>query len=106
MAEIKKLEQEGLQELNLIKELDEEIATLETKKEKMKEVVEKTLKENKEEMAKKRGDHSRKKREADEARISVAAAREMLRTRKGTRSYKPGIELLKEMSQVRENILF
>ena len=104
MAEIKKLEQEGLQELNLIKELDEEIATLETKKEKMKEVVEKTLKENKEEMAKKRGDLSRKKREADEARISVAAAREMLRTRTGTGSYKPGIESLKEMTQVRKNI--
>ena len=106
MAEIKKLEQEGLQDLNLIKELDEEIATLETKKEEVKELMDKTLKENKDKMAKKRRDHDRKKREVDEAKISVAAAKESLRTREGTRSYKPEIEALKEMSQVRENILF
>ena len=101
------MEQEALQDLNLIKELDEEIATLETKKEEVKELMDKTLKENKDKMAKKRRDHDRKKREVDEAKISVAAAKESLRTREGARrSYKPEIEALKEMSQVRENILF
>ena len=106
MAEIKKLENEEMQDLNLLKDLDEEISDLEAKKEAMKELMEKTLKENKEEMAEKRRDHTKKKREADEAKLSLAAVKEMMRTRKGINSFKPRIELLKEMTQVRKNIDF
>ena len=92
----------GLDYTNTLNELDTEISTLTEKK----ETLEKKLEDNKVVDPKKAEEYKRKKREADELRISVAAAKEMLRTRKGIVSYTQRIEILEETTEVRENIDF
>ena len=96
MKEIKKLEQAGLEETNFLKELEEEIFTLTSKKERLT----KKLDDNKVKRDEKSAEYQIKKRELDEVRIAVAAAKQMLRTRKRPISYMPRIELLEETTKV------
>ena len=97
MKEIKKLEQAGLEETNFLKELEEEIFTLTSKKERLT----KKLDDNKVKMDEKSAEYQIKKRELDEVRIAVAAAKQMLRTRKRPICYTSRIELLEETTEVR-----
>ena len=97
MAEIRKMEQVGLNHTNLMKELEEEISTLEEKKESMAQ----RLEDNKVRTAEKSKEYQIKKREADEARITVAATKEMLRKRRGVaNNHTQMLQILKEMTEV------
>ena len=100
--EIKKLEQIGRDNNNISQELDTEISSLEAQKETMiKELEDKEVL-----VAKETEENKTNKREYDDVRISVYAAKEMLRRRRQKDFYTPRITLLKEMTNVREIIYF
>ena len=91
------MEQVGLNQTILFKELEEEISGLEEKKKTMAGKLE----DNKVLMAERSEDYQTKRREADEARITVAATKEMLRKRRGvTNNHTQRLQILKEMTEV------
>ena len=99
MQEIKKLEKVGLDETNFLKNLEEDIFNMMSKKERLT----KKLDDNKVKIAKKSKECQIKKRELDEGRIALAAAKQMLRTRKGDMNHAERIELLEEITEVSEH---
>ena len=95
------MEQVELDHVNMMKELEEEISTLEMRK----EAKIKKLEDNKVEMARKSKEFKIKKRQLDEVRINVAATKEMLRKRKGI-NHTTRLEILEEATEVREKLFW
>jgi len=96
LEEIKRIEQIELDYDKMMKELEEEISTLEMRK----EAMIKKLEDNKVEMAQKAKEFKIKKRELDEVKIKLAATKGMLRKRKGINYTAMRLEMVEEITEI------